>query len=676
MTIIRVRFTPNGVPTPGRIMFQLRHDTDLRPLVSGRDILNGKAEWEDVPVEGREIDVRPSEAGFHYVVRAEPQGHGQTNGTFLVPPNGPVDFAELVRYDPKAGMAYEPDPDWWAHLAGVEVGFEAVQADVYAAKTEAQASAASASQAASTAATDTSAALTAVVASEADRATTSANQADTIKAELEAIFLGGTEGVNDAAVSTYVGTDGTLTDDTLKSRFSLRNSLDARLHGLVAGDGNDQAPALNAAADAARSAGVPLLIPAGSYNIDSTVNLRYLNVRSEGTITVRHTNAIGVIVGHTSVQRPQLTVQLREVVHAGYNLAQLGTAHPAIQVIGLKGSELNVGRTSHLEFYAASGVSTDDSTAYNTITLGRVNELNIRSDGPTGWINENLFLGGSFSRINMSGAYGHNNNKFVKPAIEGPVSYGCRVRLNESKSNSFEDVRLEGEVSLEFLGTASNNHMTLLWRNHADTIGTAFPVIDETGQNFVHTRMQQSNSVHTIMRIDADTQISSTKSEIRGMTSFPTSTGFKSLQIGSGTSFLAEFTIPIKDTVPADATRNQTLYPLSRLSTFSLHSDTVMIRAIVTGYTANGTQVLPSNTPFISTWGPISERANDYTVSTAVSSMPFRVTHPSIEYLKFVIWTTAAHTFKHITLSTFLPVGHHQGIVEQAQRAAHNRAAA
>lgn len=119
MTIVRVRFTPNGVPTPGKASFVARHDEDNRPIVSGRDILSGNAEWEDVPVEGKDIDVRPQDAGWHYVVRVKADGHPQQTTTVLVPPNGPVNFGDLVRYDPKAGMAYEPDPDWWAWVRKV-----------------------------------------------------------------------------------------------------------------------------------------------------------------------------------------------------------------------------------------------------------------------------------------------------------------------------------------------------------------------------------------------------------------------------------------------------------------------------------------------------------------------------------------------------------------------------
>lgn len=138
MTTVRVRFTPNNVPTPGRIRFQARHDKDTRPIVSGRDILNANAEYIPVPVEGAEIDVRPQDAGWHYVVRAQADGGPMVSGTFLVPANGPVDFADLVRYDPKAGMAYEPDPNWYAHLSAVENGINGVQAELTSAVTTVQ----------------------------------------------------------------------------------------------------------------------------------------------------------------------------------------------------------------------------------------------------------------------------------------------------------------------------------------------------------------------------------------------------------------------------------------------------------------------------------------------------------------------------------------------------------
>lgn len=114
MTTVRVRFTPNGTPTPGQISFALRHDEGNRPIASGRDILNGPGEWVPVPVEGADVEVRPNDPGTHYVVKVRAGNDPQQTETFTIPPNGPINFADMVRYDPKAGMAYEPDPNWWA----------------------------------------------------------------------------------------------------------------------------------------------------------------------------------------------------------------------------------------------------------------------------------------------------------------------------------------------------------------------------------------------------------------------------------------------------------------------------------------------------------------------------------------------------------------------------------
>lgn len=204
MTIVRVRFTPNGVPTPGRIRFQARHDKDTRPIVSGRDIFNGPAVWEDVPVEGAEIEVRPQDAGWHYVVRAQADGGPMLSSTVLIPQNGPVDFEALVRYDPKAGMAYEPDPDWYAHLNSIENGIAGTQAALSEAVTTAQ-------NAATTAA-DT---IRGEVSADAVTASTAASSAANVASDLEQIFLGGTEAVNDAAVETFVKTDGTGTNEAV-----------------------------------------------------------------------------------------------------------------------------------------------------------------------------------------------------------------------------------------------------------------------------------------------------------------------------------------------------------------------------------------------------------------------------------------------------------------------------
>lgn len=150
MTIVRVRYTPPGGPVPGFIRARPQHDEDNRPLVVGADIISGDTGWIEVPVEGAELDLRPSEPGWHYAIQGQAEGAPSFSVTKLVPATGPVDFGELVDYNPKAGLVYEPDPPWYAHLNSLETGLDGTQADLHAARDLAVASAAGAAGSAST----------------------------------------------------------------------------------------------------------------------------------------------------------------------------------------------------------------------------------------------------------------------------------------------------------------------------------------------------------------------------------------------------------------------------------------------------------------------------------------------------------------------------------------------
>lgn len=117
MTEIRVRFLPPGSddPVPGVITFTARHVDGPRPVVDGQDIILGTPQRFEVPVEGAVIDLRPNETGWYYSVvgRAE---NWCFSTNVEVPTTGPRDFDELRRFDPKAGMAFAPDPVWWEQL--------------------------------------------------------------------------------------------------------------------------------------------------------------------------------------------------------------------------------------------------------------------------------------------------------------------------------------------------------------------------------------------------------------------------------------------------------------------------------------------------------------------------------------------------------------------------------
>lgn len=117
MTEVRVRFIPPGStePVEGTITFTARHVSGNRPVVDGRDIILGSPERYFVPADGATIDLRPNDSGWYYAVQGRAQNYSFSTNV-EVPRHGPFDFEELRRFDPKAGLAYEPDPVWWQQL--------------------------------------------------------------------------------------------------------------------------------------------------------------------------------------------------------------------------------------------------------------------------------------------------------------------------------------------------------------------------------------------------------------------------------------------------------------------------------------------------------------------------------------------------------------------------------
>lgn len=154
MTDIRVRFRPPGSSdtVPGVITFTARHVDGNRPVVDGQDIILGQPQRFDVPTEGATISLRPTGPGWYYAVTGRADGHSFSTQK-LVPPTGPVDFESLVRFDPKVGLAYEPDPQWWSHLDVIDAGLLGTQADLHAARDSAEADALTAQSSASAAVT-------------------------------------------------------------------------------------------------------------------------------------------------------------------------------------------------------------------------------------------------------------------------------------------------------------------------------------------------------------------------------------------------------------------------------------------------------------------------------------------------------------------------------------------
>jgi len=120
MTTIRVRgIDPStGTAEAGEISFAAKHVDGNRPVLNGPDVISGKPRKMNLVAGMNSLNILGSGTDWYYAVRGR-IGTYSFSTNVLVPPNGDHDFESLVRFDPKAGLAYEPDPNWWSQLASI-----------------------------------------------------------------------------------------------------------------------------------------------------------------------------------------------------------------------------------------------------------------------------------------------------------------------------------------------------------------------------------------------------------------------------------------------------------------------------------------------------------------------------------------------------------------------------
>lgn len=121
MTTINIFFSPleEGVTTPGTVKFTPKHTQPGQPVVQGAQVLISKAETFDVQHGQTRVEVPGTGVDWYYEVRGQANGYSFKRDV-LVPPNGTYDFESLERFDPRSGLAYEPEPVWWQRVRNIE----------------------------------------------------------------------------------------------------------------------------------------------------------------------------------------------------------------------------------------------------------------------------------------------------------------------------------------------------------------------------------------------------------------------------------------------------------------------------------------------------------------------------------------------------------------------------
>lgn len=132
-----------------------------------------------------------------------------------------------------------------------------------------------------------------------------------------------------------------------------------------------------------------------------------------------------------------------------------------IKLLGVESGEVNIRRAFKLL------LTTDDnqerrhtSQCYNTFNLGFINQLEIHVATQSGYINENLFIGGRFASIYLhsDGTYSPSENTFMKCFSEDTA-----INIAQGKNNIFHDIRAEGLQNVTCGETAIGNVFYRTW---------------------------------------------------------------------------------------------------------------------------------------------------------------------------------------------------------------------
>lgn len=235
----------------------------------------------------------------------------------------------------------------------------------------------------------------------------------------------------------------------------------------------DDAAALNKAANLARTANCKRLkLPAcAGYQATQQVDLRQLNIEGNGPLYTSYAGA-GVLIGNGSGYDISLTV------NRVYDGNRWNSGNIGIQASDLNSSKLTLAANYHeigIKFMAGTG-----SCCYNTITLKYVNsnkkglQVHVPAGNTTGWVNENLVLGGCFGNTDSGGVCAvelltEGTNiidkwTFIKPDLEYTnTDLTAGFIFNNAQNCQAHDARWESGTNkvAQFLNGANNNIITL-----------------------------------------------------------------------------------------------------------------------------------------------------------------------------------------------------------------------
>lgn len=214
-----------------------------------------------------------------------------------------------------------------------------------------------------------------------------------------------------------------------------------QMYGAI-GDGvSDDTEALKRAAEYCAANNAILHIPVGSYVINESIDMRYIDIDICGTIIIAN-HGVGLLVGDRSDNASRRIIKIARVTHQNYTDGDI-----SVRIVGLMNGELSIGIAKHVQLYA-DGDSEHSAISYSDFHIGKCDYLQIVDRAGTsniGWINENTFYNCRVMvKFSIEGnTYTHNNNVFYKPCFEN-----ASVVLSNCTRNKFYDIRTEGKFSM------------------------------------------------------------------------------------------------------------------------------------------------------------------------------------------------------------------------------------
>ena len=241
------------------------------------------------------------------------------------------------------------------------------------------------------------------------------------------------------------------------------------------GDGvTDDSQDIQNAADYAFENGL-LLGGRGTFLISETLKLRG-NVDLSGVTLLYDGSGTAVEFGLSSERTRDVSIKLPAVE----KLDRTWGDDIGVNIINTSESEIHVSKIT--DFGVGLQISAFSTGAgYNTFYISHLenNEVNLKlklSD-KSGWVNENLFIGGRFSHYNSNDShlenvshlvfdavegcqYQPNNNVFLKPSLEGDISYYTAIIFGTE--NTIINGRYEGDgtqrIKFKDLNGIGSNH--------------------------------------------------------------------------------------------------------------------------------------------------------------------------------------------------------------------------